>query len=248
MPDIFISYAREDEKKVGQLVSSLETRSWSVFWDRAIPPGKTWRQIIGEKLDTAACVIVVWSKSSVKSGWVIEEAEVAQGRGVLVPILFDAVKPPLGFGGIQAADFSSWDGERHSNQFQRLSAAISNLIDVAKLDRDQIKPDSEIVANKIEVDLSDLLGVHTVHEYCYKEEEHFQEFLNQIYVKYLVHAGTVAANTYDSYWRFIDKETGKPLRKSATMRVAGQAYDGRYMKEVGVMPGMTLRAIRIKKE
>ena len=36
MPDIFISYSREDESRIINLVSELETHGWSVFWDRRI--------------------------------------------------------------------------------------------------------------------------------------------------------------------------------------------------------------------
>jgi hypothetical protein len=34
MADIFLSYAREDQSRVGPLVRALEGQGWSVFWDR----------------------------------------------------------------------------------------------------------------------------------------------------------------------------------------------------------------------
>ena len=43
MSDIFVTYAREDEDRVRELVSVLEQQGWSVFWDRRIPTGETWR-------------------------------------------------------------------------------------------------------------------------------------------------------------------------------------------------------------
>ena len=50
MSDIFISYAREDEARIQKLVRALEQRGLSVFWDRNIPAGQTWRSHIGKAL------------------------------------------------------------------------------------------------------------------------------------------------------------------------------------------------------
>ena len=75
MADVFISYAREDIEKVRPLVGAIEGTGYSVFWDRIIPAGMTWRQFTGKALDDAKCVVVVWSKASVVSDWVIEEAD-----------------------------------------------------------------------------------------------------------------------------------------------------------------------------
>ena len=85
------------------LAQTLEGRGWSTFWDRTIPIGKTWRETIGSELDGARCVIVLWSKTSIESDWVQEEADDAKRRGVLVPILIDNIQPPIGFRSIQAA-------------------------------------------------------------------------------------------------------------------------------------------------
>ena len=110
MADIFISYAKEDRSKVKKIAEALQQQGWSVFWDPVIPPGKTWREVLEEELRNARCVIVVWSKQSVKSHWVNEEAEDGNSRGILVPIRIDPVSMPLGFRSVQAADLTDWDG------------------------------------------------------------------------------------------------------------------------------------------
>lgn len=104
MVDVFVSYAREDEARVAALVRALQAHGLSVFWDRQIPPGKTWREHIGRALANARCVVVAWSRHSVGSDFVAEEADDARQRGTLVPAMIDAVLPPLGFRSVQAAD------------------------------------------------------------------------------------------------------------------------------------------------
>jgi len=128
MAHIFISYAREDETRIQPLVSALENQGWSVFWDRCIPAGQTWRSYIGKALSDASCIIVIWSCHSIVSNWVSEEAEEGKQRGVLVPVLLDAIEPPIGFRSIQAADMVSWDGTETSQTFQRLAVDVATII------------------------------------------------------------------------------------------------------------------------
>src|SRR6516165_11542457 len=92
------------------------------------PTGKTWRETIGRELQGARCVIVLWSKNSIESRWVQEEADDAQGRGVLVPILIENVQPPIGFRSIQAAHLKNWNGTESTEAFRRLIADIAALI------------------------------------------------------------------------------------------------------------------------
>jgi formylglycine-generating enzyme required for sulfatase activity len=128
MSDIFISYAREDRPRAEALARALEEHGWSVWWDWRIPAGKTFRQVIQEQLDQARCVIVLWSATSVASEWVIEEAMEGKERRVLVPVLTDRVRPPLGFRQIQTAELTGWDGEATAPTFLKLSADIEALI------------------------------------------------------------------------------------------------------------------------
>jgi TIR domain len=50
MSDIFISYSSEDRDRILPLVKALGKTGWSVFWDRNIPQGKTWRRVIGSEI------------------------------------------------------------------------------------------------------------------------------------------------------------------------------------------------------
>ena len=85
MADIFISYADEDRDRAKLLAKALEGQGWSVWWDRIIPPGKSFDQVIQEAITAAKCVVVLWSKESIKSDWVREEATIGKRRQILVP-------------------------------------------------------------------------------------------------------------------------------------------------------------------
>ena len=109
--DIFVSYSHEDRERVKVLVAALSAEGWQVFWDRTIPPGESWRTWIGAPLAKAPIVIVCWSKSSVESDWVCQEADAAAKRRVLLPVFLDEVTPPLGLAHIHGADLVAWTAE-----------------------------------------------------------------------------------------------------------------------------------------
>ena len=128
MSDIFISYASQERDRVLPLVSALERTGWSIFWDRTIPAGKTWRQVIGSEIRTCRSVLVVWTENSVTSEWVLEEAETGKRKGILIPVLLDNVEPPFGFGNIQAANLTAWSGDSSSPTFTHLVADIATIL------------------------------------------------------------------------------------------------------------------------
>jgi TIR domain len=129
MADIFLSYAREDEARIEPLVAAFQAQGWSVFWDRHIPAGQSWRSHIGQALQNAKCVVVVWTYHSVASRWVMEEAEEGQQRGNLVPVLLDTVELPIGFRGVQAGDLRDWQPDRPSPQFAQLVRDIGAMLE-----------------------------------------------------------------------------------------------------------------------
>lgn len=128
MADVFISYAREDLERVRPIVGAIADAGYSVFWDRTIPAGMTWRQYIGSALDEAKCVIVVWSKSSIDSNWVQEEADDGLKRKILIPVTIDEVVPPLGFRAIQHENFRDWKGDPQDQSVTSLLKSIERII------------------------------------------------------------------------------------------------------------------------
>ena len=76
MSQVFISYKREDELRVGRLAQSLAAEGVDVGWDPGLPGGESWHAPIEASLGAAGCVIVVWSTASAGAdgGYVREEA------------------------------------------------------------------------------------------------------------------------------------------------------------------------------
>jgi TIR domain len=128
MNDIFISYDSEDRPIAQKFADALESRGWSVWWDREIPLGKAFDQVIEEELNAARCVIVLWSKQSVRSRWVKTEAAAAADRECLLPVLIDDVGIPFEFKRIQTAMLMNWQGDLADPEFNRLVQAIEHLL------------------------------------------------------------------------------------------------------------------------
>lgn len=129
MADLFISYASEDRQRAQAVANLLADRGWTVWWDRKILAGQAYDQVIEYELESARCVIVLWSASSVASEWVKSEAAVAAERGVLVPALIENVKPPLEFRRKQIADLIGWTGDPAHPGLQALCAGVAALVE-----------------------------------------------------------------------------------------------------------------------
>ncbi len=128
---IFISYARNDLPWVQKLVRQLELYGLTVWWDRTIPPGKSFEEVITTALDNAMCVVVVWSGASVSSEWVKAEAEEGRSRGILCPVMIEDVKPPLIFRHLQSAVLIDWNGSAHDPQFSLLVRSVKEVVGAA---------------------------------------------------------------------------------------------------------------------
>lgn len=120
MADVFISYASEDRAHAQALACALEKVGWSVWWDRAILPGKRFDAAIEQALDQAKAVAVLWSSSSIQSDYVRDEIQDAARQGTLVPALIENVKILLGVRRYQSGSYRM--GCRH--ELSRVSEAI----------------------------------------------------------------------------------------------------------------------------
>ncbi len=141
MYDIFLSYSLKDRERLAPLVDALEAQGWTVFWDYgSIKVGQSFVEQISKTIQKSTCVIVVWSAGSIGSQWVLAEAQVANDRGSLYPILLDPVRIPMPFNLIQAADFTSWDGRASHYNFVKLREELSIRLRLKPLPSQPLKP------------------------------------------------------------------------------------------------------------
>jgi len=129
MSDIFISYASDDRETAQRLASVLAGEGWTVWWDRTIPPGKSFAKMIENALKASRCVVVLWSRVSRESEWVQKEARFGNKYQRLIPVLIEDVLPPFEFQHIQAASLTDWQGDTSHPGYQRLFRAISGVAD-----------------------------------------------------------------------------------------------------------------------
>jgi hypothetical protein len=126
--DIFISYAREDRERAAVLAQALQDLGWSVWWDRSIPTGRTFVEVIKAELESAKCAVVLWSQHSASSQWVQREARLAADQRKLFPVLIEDMTPPWEFSELQACNLAHWTGETEDPGFQRLVADLRGAL------------------------------------------------------------------------------------------------------------------------
>lgn len=135
MADIFVSYADEDRERAQVIVKALEAQKLTVFWDRKLVAGETYRQVLAKELVSARCVLVLWSQVSVISDWVIDEADEGKKGGRLVSVRIDDVLLPLGFRQIQAVTLIKWAPDVPDENFQLLVQGVRSFIPVPPPDK-----------------------------------------------------------------------------------------------------------------
>ena len=128
MGAIFLSYAREDRACVEKLARAMEAGGHDVWWDRRLDSGEEFATEIEAALDRADVVVVAWSKDSVKSRWVRDEASIGGDTGRLVPITVDGSLPPLGFRQFHSFDLGGWRGSQKDPRIAELLALLERRL------------------------------------------------------------------------------------------------------------------------
>ncbi len=146
LADIFISYSHEDRSRVKQLVDALTAEGYSVWWDLAIRAGETFDEIIETTLKKSQCVVVVWSRCSVKSRWVRDESAWAKDRNKLVSIQIDGnIELPLQFYHVHTDSLVSWQGSRTAPSFRKLVLDIQKIVGLPLLPAANSGPETPLV-------------------------------------------------------------------------------------------------------
>jgi hypothetical protein len=104
MPDVFISYSQRDRDLAKALANFLSECGYDLWWDYELVGGVKFRDKIKAQLEAAKAAVVIWTRNSVDSDWVIEEAEDAKHSKKLIATRtkdLDYRNIPLGFRGLQ---------------------------------------------------------------------------------------------------------------------------------------------------
>ena len=126
-PSVFLSYARGDQKRALTVIAALERAGIQVWWDGLLEAGETFLPTTEAALESADAVVVLWSRTSVDSHWVRDEATRGRERGCLVPLSLDGSHAPLGFRQFQLINVSKWRGRSDGPEIVAAVRAITAL-------------------------------------------------------------------------------------------------------------------------
>jgi hypothetical protein len=98
----------------------------SYRWDATA--GKSFSDVIEQELSKAKCMVVVWSRNSIKSNWVKNEARFGKERQTLIPVMIDNVILPIEFNHIEAAKFKRWTGDSSNLEQNNFINALRGII------------------------------------------------------------------------------------------------------------------------
>lgn len=124
---VFVSYSRTDRPRAVPIIRIIEEAGFTIWWDGLLEGGERFSQTTEDALDRAQAVVVLWSKNSVHSHWVHDEATRGRDRRILVPLSLDGSPPPLGFGQFQVIDLSKAKLTVKDPAIQQMLRAIDAL-------------------------------------------------------------------------------------------------------------------------
>jgi TolB-like protein len=129
LPDIFLSYSREDQTTARRFAEGFGRAGFTVWWDATLDAGQAYDEVTEKALQEAKAVVVLWSKASVASRWVRAEATQANENQTLVPVMIEACKRPIMFELTHTADLSHWTGDPNDKAWQSYLAGLRRFVD-----------------------------------------------------------------------------------------------------------------------
>jgi hypothetical protein len=112
MPEVFISCAREDRSLAETLAHDLNQKGFGVWWDAELVGSDNFQDVVLAALERAKAAIVIWTKHSVTSNFVRDEARYALFHNKLVATKtgeLAVIDIPFGFQSQHTEDVSNRD-------------------------------------------------------------------------------------------------------------------------------------------
>ena len=128
-PFVFIPYAHDNKIEVAGIVRYLQAHNINIWWNGDIVPRDRWRDRIKGNLAQCQAVLTLWTKQSVRSHSVIEEAGEGKRQGKLMHAKLDSAPLPYGFGEVQYASLTDWDRQSDTLESLRLLEALKLKLD-----------------------------------------------------------------------------------------------------------------------
>jgi TolB-like protein len=128
LPDIFLSYSRDDQATARLFAEGLEHEGFTVWWDATLHSGEAYDQVTEKALRDAKAVVVLWSKKSVDSRWVRAEATLADRNKTLVPVMIESCERPIMFELTHTADLSHWRGDASDKVWRTYVADVHRFV------------------------------------------------------------------------------------------------------------------------
>lgn len=175
MPDVFLSYNREDQPKAKLIAKALEGEGFQVWWDTVLRAGETYDEVTEKKLRDAKSVVVLWSSRSVRSKWVRAEATLGDRKSALIPVMIEACDRPIMFELIQTADLTQWNGDTQDPNWRALVDDVR-----AKVERNVDKASSAPV-HAAPADTSQADSIETAYWMSVKDGSDPSEFTSYLH-------------------------------------------------------------------
>ncbi len=131
MPQIFISYSRDERAVAEALAGLLAAEGYDVWWDASLLSGAHFEDEINTALRAAPAAIILWSKTAVQSEWVRAEAEIARKLRTAMPVVIDDVDLdtlPMLYQQLHVIDLKHWTGDAAAKGFRELLAAVGKRL------------------------------------------------------------------------------------------------------------------------
>ena len=126
MGGVFLSFAAQDEKVASLIVTALAASGIPIA--PAHPQPQPALKQVARELTSAGCLVVLWSRQSVKNDLVLAEADYARTRDILVSAVIGKPSLPLRFRDASFANLTDWTGEATSPRFLVLRRLVENRL------------------------------------------------------------------------------------------------------------------------